>query len=304
MNPLEFVHLRSFVCVAEELHFGRAARRLGMTQPPLSRQIQLLEAGLGVALFDRSRHAVALTVAGQALLPEARALLAGTERAVQVARRAMHGRTGGVVRIGFFGATTYAFLPQMIAQARTELPDTELVLREMSGLAQLEALRVGRLDIGLVRPSQEMVAFASCHVAREGLALALPRDHRLTMRPHITLRDLEGEAFIEYSDEGPYMRALISRLLSDANVRPHIVQSVAQAQAILSLVSAGIGLAMVPEATRSASFANVEIRPIVVPDGSTIELHAAWQITNANPALAPLCDLLKNFGQAQLHASG
>lgn len=289
---LDLTHLRSFVALAEELHFGRAARRLNMTQPPLSRQIQLLEAELGVRLLDRSRHAVALTAPGHAFLPEARALLSASERAAQVARRAMQSRGRGMVSLGFIGASTYAFLPRLVSQARTELPDTEIVLKEMDGATQLEALRVGRLDIGLVRPSSMPDAVSSSCVMREGLALALPLGHPLIAKRRLGLRDLAGERFIMYSKDGPYMHALLSNTFAAAGVQPCVVQAVSQAHTILSLVSAGTGLALVPEEARNASFDNVTFRPITIPSAPLIELHAAWRPDNANPALEPLHDLL------------
>ncbi|MCR0982362.1 LysR family transcriptional regulator [Roseomonas populi] len=292
---MDLGHLRSFVCVAEELHFGRAARRLGMTQPPLSRQIQLLEARLGTVLLDRSRHGVALTAAGQAFLAEARAVLAASERAIQAAQRAREHRTGGVLKLGFFSASTYAFLPRLIARARAELPGTEIVLLEMSGAAQLEALRVGRLDIGLARPSQDMLTLSSRCVSKEELVLALPLDHPLGARRRLVLRDLQDQDFIGYSEEGPYMRALVAQALSVAGVTPRIVQSVAQAQTILSLVSVGMGVALVPSDARRMAFPNVTTRPITVPPGLTVELYGVWRADNGNPALQALQGLLQRL---------
>jgi DNA-binding transcriptional LysR family regulator len=297
---LDLTHIRSFVALAEELHFGRAARRLNMTQPPLSRQIQLLEAELGVQLFDRSRHAVALTSPGHAFLPEARALLGATERAAQVARRAVQSRGRGTVNLGFIGASTYAFLPKLIDHARTELPDMEIVLKEIDGAAQLEAVRVGRLDIGLVRPFPLPDTVSSACVMREGLALALPPGHPLAAKRRLGLRDLSGEPFVMYSTDGPYMHALLSNTFAAAGVRPRVVQAVSQAHTILSLVSAGTGLALVPEEARNASFDTVTFRPIVIPSAPLVELHAIWRPDNANPALGPLRDLLRRIALPQL----
>ncbi|MXP62240.1 LysR family transcriptional regulator [Roseomonas sp. M0104] len=297
---LDLAHIRSFVALAEELHFGRAARRLNMTQPPLSRQIQLLEAELGVGLFDRSRHAVALTASGHAFLPEARALLGATERAAQVARRAAQGRGRGVVNLGFIGASTYAFLPRLIEHTRTELPDMEIVLKEMDGATQLEALRVGRLDIGLVRPFPMPDIVSSTCVMHEGLALALPLGHPLSTKRRVGLRDLNGEAFVMYSTDGPYMHALLSNTFAAAGVQPRVVQAVSQAHTILSLVGAGTGLALVPEEARNASFDSVTFRPIAIPAAPLVELHAIWRPDNANPALEPLRDLLRRIALPRL----
>jgi DNA-binding transcriptional LysR family regulator len=296
---LDLTHLRSFVALTEELHFGRAARRLNMTQPPLSRQIQLLEAELGVRLLDRTSHSVALTAAGHAFLPEARALLGASEQAAQVARRAARVPGRGAVTVGFIGASTYAFLPRLVSRARAELPDTVLTLKEMSGVAQMDALMLGRIDIGLLRPLQAPFPGTSSCVMREGLALALPQGHALAARRRPTLRDLEGEPFIMYSPDGPYMHALLSDAFRAAGVRPLVVQAVSQAQTILSLVSTGMGVALVPEEVQSACFDNVTLRPIATTPGLAVELHAIWRPENRNPALEPFCDLLHRVGPSR-----
>src|SRR4051794_31255961 len=169
----ELGQLRSFVAVATELHFGRAAKRLNMTQPPLSRQIQLLELDLDVQLFTRTSRSVQLTPAGRAFLTEARSLLQQSEAAKQAARRAAQTNSGAVT-IGFIGATTYGFLPRLVAKARTELPNIELTFREMPTTEQIDALEFGRIDLGLIRPVNEQRQVISACVLRENLALALP----------------------------------------------------------------------------------------------------------------------------------
>lgn len=294
---LDLNHLRSFVAVAEELHFGRAARRLGMTQPPLSRHIQLLEAGLGVRLLERTSHSVALTPAGQVFLPEARALLGASERASQLVRQAAQKHGSGTLTIGFIGSSTYDFLPSILSRARAELPNTELVLKEMLGSAQIDALQLGRIDLGLIRPSPSPLAYTSSCVLREGMALALPQGHPLTSGRWPSLHDLEGEPFIMYSPDSPYMHALLSTAFAAAGIRPRVVQAVSQAQTILSLVSTGMGLALVPEDTRKACFGDVVIRPIGSTPELAAELHAIWQPENRNPALGPFRDLLHRIAK-------
>nr|WP_245216047.1 LysR family transcriptional regulator [Pararoseomonas baculiformis] len=289
---MDLAHLRSFAALAEELHFGRAARRLNMTQPPLSRQIRLLEAELGVRLFDRTSHSVALTPAGHAFLPEARALLGASEQAVQTARRAARATGGGTLTVGFLGASTYCFLPRLISRARAELPETALVLKEMPGVAQIEALELGRIDIGLVRPVPEPFDGTSSCVMREGLALALPQGHKLASRRRPSLQELDGEPFIMFSQDGPYMQSLLSDAFRAAGVRPRVVQAVSQSQTILSLVSTGMGVAIVPEEVRHACFDSVVLRPIAMTPGLVVELHAVWRPENRNPALGPFRELL------------
>ena len=152
---LDLTHLRSFAAVATDLHFGRAAKRLNMTQPPLSRQIRLLEESLGVQLLERTSHSVKLTPAGRAFLPEAQALLQQTERATQVARRAVRPHSGAL-SIGFIGASTYGFLPRLVTRARIELPDIELTFKEMSGRQKtvfILKLVVSILSFGMIFPN-------------------------------------------------------------------------------------------------------------------------------------------------------
>ncbi|MCK8786232.1 LysR family transcriptional regulator [Roseomonas sp. NAR14] len=290
---LDLVHLRSFATLAEELHFGRAARRLHMTQPPLSRQLQLLERELGVRLLDRGGQGVALTAAGRAFLPEARALLAAGETATQVARRAAQAKPGGALTIGLIGAAAYAFLPRLVSRARAELPDIALTLKEMMGAAQVEALALGRIDLGLARPLTRPFDGAAACVMREPLALALPEGHPLAARRRLALRDLEDVPFIMYSPDGPYLHALLTDAFRAAGVRPRVVQAMSHAQSILSLVSTGMGVAIVPAEARNACFGSVVFRPIRVAPGAMAELHAIWRPENRNPALPPFRALLR-----------
>ncbi len=175
----ELSQLRCFAAVAEELHFGRAAARLNMTQPPLSRQVQLLEHALGVALFERTSRSVRLTPAGRAFYGEARRILDLAEGAGLAAKRVARGEAGSVT-IGFTAAASYGFLPRLIAAARAEMPDVDLALKEMVTADQTEALASGRIDLGLLRPpiDRRGGAEAVC-VARERLLLAVPRGHPL-----------------------------------------------------------------------------------------------------------------------------
>lgn len=295
---LDLTHLRSFVAVATELHFGRAARRLNMTQPPLSRQIRLLEEELGLRLLERTSHAVALTPAGRVFLPEARALLGAAEEAAQVARRAAARPGAGTLTIGFIGAATYDFLPRTVTAAREALPATALTLREMPSRAQVDALLLGELDLALVRPVGPAPGLQSALVMREDLALALPQDHRLASRTRIGLAALKGESFIGYSPDGPYMRALLSDAFRATGIQPRVVQAMAHAQAILSLVSAGMGVAIVPAGAQRACFSNVVFRPIRLPSGAIVELHAMWRLEDRNPVLPAVRSLmLRNFGR-------
>jgi DNA-binding transcriptional LysR family regulator len=291
---LDLSHVRCFVTAATELHFGRAAQRLNMTQPPLSRQIQLLEQELGVPLFVRGHRRVELTPAGRAFLSEARDLLQQSEAAAQTARRAAQANAGAIT-IGFVGASTYGFLPRLVASLSAELPDLEVTFRELSSKAQLEALAVNGIDLGLIRPVPVSAAYGSACVHRDSLALALPLQHPLAGRRRPDLAQIDGEPFIMYSLEGGYLHEIISSALARASVRPRIVQQMSHTQAILSLVSTGMGLAIVPEETKNACFDNVVFRPVALGNGVAVELHAVWRRDSRNPALTALRALLERM---------
>ncbi|MDQ4061053.1 MAG: LysR family transcriptional regulator [Pseudomonadota bacterium] len=291
----ELAQLRSFVAVATELHFGRAAKRLNMTQPPLSRQIQLLELDLGVQLLTRTSRSVQLTPAGRAFLVEARSLLQQSEAAVQVARRAANAH-GGAVTVGFIGATTYGFLPRLVTKAGAELPNIEVTFKEMSASEQIQALELGRIDLGLIRPPPDLRRIVSACVMRENLALALPLQHPLAKRRRPQLQQIDGEPFIMYSADARYLNGLLTQLFRAANIQPRYVQHMSHSQAILSLVSTGMGLAIVPEETRNACFDNVIFRPLPLGADVTVELHAIWRPDSRNPALPAFRELLQRCG--------
>ena len=189
----EFSQLRCFLAVAEDLHFGRAAQRVNMTQPPLSRQIQLLEHELGVALFERTSRAVKLTPAGRTFLPEAKQMLRLAEGAVISAKRVARGESGSVT-LGFTPGSSYAFLPRLAAIALEEMPDVDLVLKEMDSDDQMEALGAGRLDAGAVRLPVDRRGIELACVMREPILLAVCEGHPLAESNAPSLRDLERAA--------------------------------------------------------------------------------------------------------------
>lgn len=284
--------LRSFTVLAAEKHFGRAAHRLFITQSALTRRIQQLEAELDVLLLNRSSRTVALTAAGETFLTHATAILSSSQEAVRAAREAT-GQPIGALSIGFDGATTYAFLPQLIARARDTFPALRLDFTEAGSQAQMTEVLFHRLDLGLVRPLPHDKALQMACVRREDLALALPITHRLAGKRRPQLQDLEDEAFVGYSEAGSYLRDLIGGELTHAGVTPRLVHEMGRAQAILSLVSTGAGLAIVPSDSRNACFDNVVFRPL--PLRVKAELHAVWREDNRNPLLEPFRAMLERI---------
>lgn len=283
---LEFGQLRCFVAVGEELHFGRAAQRLNMTQPPLSRQIQLLEHAVGVALFERTSRSVRLTAAGRTFFPEAKRLLRLAEAAALDAKRVARG-DAGVLKIGFTGGSSYAFVPRLVTIAAAEMPDVELVLREMRTAEQMEALASSRLDAGLVRLPVDRRGMDLVCVARDTLILAAPEGHRLAL-PEVTpsLLDLDQESLVMYSPtENRFLYDLVSGLFRTANIAPTYAQHVNQVHTVLGLVSTGLGVAIVPESARYLGMRGVVMRELSPALHASAELHLVWRRATDNPAL-------------------
>ncbi|WJH41146.1 LysR substrate-binding domain-containing protein [Aliirhizobium terrae] len=250
---LDLGQVRSFVVVATELNFSRAARRLNITQPPLSRQIKLLEQELDVTLLERTSRRVVLTPAGLAFLAEAQKLLDQSNAAIVATRRTARGNAGSV-KIAFVGATTYNFLPKLIIRARTLAPQIELELVQMETAEQLQAINAGDVDLGLSRPLSGPHHLESMSVAREPMMLAIPRAHPLAAKRRPSLEMLDGEPFIMFSPQARYLHEKLTKLMVNRTITPRVVQHMTHSQAILSLVSAGIGLAIVPAGTQNACF--------------------------------------------------
>lgn len=282
---IEFNQLRCFVTVAEELHFGRAAERLHMTQPPLTRHIQLLEHAVGVALFERTSRSVRLTTAGRVFLTDAIRLLNFAEQATLSARRFGTGETGKVT-LGFTAVSGYELIPSLIAGARERLPGITLVLKEMVSVGQFAALDAGTIDLGFTRPISTHSALEFQLIAREPLVLALPDAHPLAASAAIVLADLHRQPFIMYSsDEGKYFHDLIQALFRAPHVVPDYVQHISQTHSIIGLVRAGLGVAIVPASARHVSVRGVTFREL--DDAAAFaDMYMAWHPQHRNPALA------------------
>lgn len=291
---IDLGQVRSFVMVATELNFSRAARRLNMTQPPLSRQIQLLEQFLDVRLLERTSRRVVLTPAGMAFLAEARRLIEQSEASVIAARRAARVSSGSLT-LAFVGAASYDFLPRMVAKARTDAPHIELSMHQMETTEQVRAINSGYIDLGFSRPLFDQQRLASLSVAREPLMLAIPQSHPLASRRRTPLELIDGEPFITFAPQARYLHEKLEALLSARGIKPRIVQQMTHSQAILSLVSAGIGLALVPQETRNACFDNVVFRPIDPAAGLFAELHAIWSPDNRSTLLPEFRDLIASL---------
>jgi DNA-binding transcriptional LysR family regulator len=286
--------LTCFVAVAEELHFTRAAERLNMTQPPLSRQIQLLEGELGVKLLDRTNRTVRLTPAGRSFLAEARRIVRQAEHAALAVQRVSTGEAGSIA-IGFTAASAYSALGELLERARGSLPGVEILLHELVTRDQLEALSEGSLDLGLIRPSAVGTDLTARTAVREGLVAALPADHALAADDGpIELSAFDGQDFLMYSPtEARYFHELLVTTFRGAQVRPVFTQYLSQVHSILALVNIGWGIALVPEAAAEMRPTGVVYRPLHQPGHPRpVELDYVWRKSNDNPALAALLQLL------------
>lgn len=280
--------LRCFVTVAEELHFGRAAERLHIAQPALSRQIASLEAAIGALLFDRTRSNIHLTAAGEALLPRARDILARVADAARVAKRAADG-TIGVIQIGFVGSATFSILPGILNAFRTSHREVELVLHAMN-TAELRAALIDRsIDVAFARPGIQDPEIVNDVVYKEPLVVALPEDDPLAAQNHIALTDLAARPFILYPRHPrPSFADTILQICRAEGFSPDIAQETMEIQTALSLVSVGAGVSLVPEATSEAQLNGVAYRPIL-GDAPQTQLSLAYRRDNRSAVVAAFC---------------
>ena len=292
--------VRCFVTVAEELHFGRAAARLAMTQPPLSRQIQVLENHLDARLLERTRRAVKLTPAGRSFLPEARRILRLAESSALVAKRIALGKAGAI-KIGFTAASAYDFLPRLVTACLASLPDIDLSLKEMVSGDQLEALHSGQIDIGFLRPPVVRPGLTSIQVHAEALHLASPAGHALAHKRRVAISDLDKQPFVMYAPyEARYFYDLLVAQFAAANIRPHYVQHLGQIHTILSLVRAGLGHALVPKSASSLHLDGVVMRPLPLTPRLPVALFAVWRSDHDQTLLPALIDIARKFAPRHL----
>ncbi|MEO8004145.1 MAG: LysR family transcriptional regulator [Betaproteobacteria bacterium] len=288
---MELRHLRYFAAVAEELHFGRAAKRLHISQPPLSMQIRALEEELGVTLLNRTQRSVSLTQAGNALLAEAKHILARVDQAILTTRRAGRGEIGELL-VGFISVADYNVLPVVLREFRRRFPLVNLTLREATTDAQLRDLIAGRIDVGFVLPPVNEPALESVAILREPLIAALPEKHPLARKPgKLALEKLKDAPFILFPR--PYAPGLYDDIVScckAAGFSPRVEQEAIQMQTIVSLVSAELGVALIPASMmhlRRTGVIYKELRGGSPP----MEIHLVWRRGDDLPALRVFIDV-------------
>jgi DNA-binding transcriptional LysR family regulator len=301
---MELRHLRYFVTVAEELHFGRAAQRLHLSQPPLSMQIKALEHELGAQLLLRTQRRVELTAAGEVFLEEARDILSRVDQARSAALRAARGEVGELT-VGFVTIADYNLLPQALLQFRAQSPGIRLVLREATTDVQLRDLAAERMDIGFLLSPVKDERIEVLPLVREPLVAALPERHALAggRRP-ISLQRLADAPFILIPRHvAPGLYDDVMSFCRRAGFSPRVEQEAVQMQTIVSLVSAGLGVALIPASLRHLGRAGVVFRGLTEVSPLT-EIALAWRARDTRPALQRFVAAVRQVIAPAAHSRG
>ncbi|WP_249998643.1 LysR family transcriptional regulator [Actinoplanes sp. M2I2] len=282
---MELRYLAAFVAVAEELHFGRAARRLQMAQPPLSQLIRQLEKELGVQLFERSTRSVRLTSAGETFLEPARRVLEDVDVAKRAATTAATGEYGRVT-IGFAGAASHAALPRLARAVRATHPGLELVMTvQKYANVVLESVADGTVDLGFVRMPVDRPGLRARVIANDQLVCALPIDHPLAGKDEVDLSDLAYEPFVGLpANAGSTLRDAMTRTCEEAGFTPQVVQEAPDSNTVLALVSAGVGVTLTLKSVEHICQGGLVYLPLA---DRTVLLPAAlaWRTDNPSAAL-------------------
>ncbi len=284
---MDLRQLRQFVAVAEERSFRRAAERLHVSQPPLSIAVQRLEADVGVALLDRSRHHVRLTVAGEAFLREAKRTLAHAQLSIEIAQRTAAGKLG-TLRLSFVPSAALNVVPGLLRAFRQDYPDVTLVLTSDTTSQQKATLLSGATDVGIVVPPlHDAGDFRVDSFCDQELMLAVPVSHPLASQKRVQLRDLAQESFVGFPfSEGPGFESVVMAACHDCGFVPNFVQVAAEMQTILALVSSGLGIALVPQAMQAVRTEHVVYLQVRRRNAAVkYSLALAFSPTNGNPSL-------------------
>ncbi|MCY1274869.1 HTH-type transcriptional regulator BenM [compost metagenome] len=274
---MELRHLRYFIAVAEELHFGRAAEHLGISQPPLSQQIQALEEEIGARLLERTNRRVELTEAGRLFLDESRQVLAQVDKAVQLARRAQRGELGEL-KVGFTSSAPFtSTVPRSIHAFRQAYPDVHLELHEMSSAETVKALLEDSVQVGVIRPLALPDNLQSVELFREPLVAVLRADHPLAegSEEGLEIGAMAEEPFVFFPRTfGTGLYDQLIALAREAGFSPRIAQEASEAMTIIGLVSAGLGVSVLPASFRRTRVDGVVYRTLLDPGATT----AVWLV--------------------------
>lgn len=288
---IELRHLRYFIAVAEELHFGRAALRLSISQPPLSQQIQILEQEIGARLFARTNRSVQLTAAGQQFLQDARLVLQQVDRAADKAAR-LHRGDEGEIRIGFTSSAPFiTAVSDALFTFRQRFPAVHIQMQEINTRQQLAPLGDGRLDLGVMRNTLLPEILNHQLLLREPMFALVHRAHRLANRAEIALQELAQEPFVFFDPQvGTALYGEVLGLLERYGIQPDIAQEVGEAMTIIGLVSTGLGVSILPASFRRVRLSDVVWIPLIEQDALS-EVWLVWSKQREMPAA--VCAMMK-----------
>ncbi len=291
---LELRHLRYFLAVGEELHFGRAAKRLHIAQPPLSQQIRRLEEIVGYQLFIRSSRSVQLTAAGQALLDRARRSLTNLQNDLQIVQSIAHGESG-TLTVGFVGSAMLTSLPDLLGYYRAQYPHVELRLREIHTSQLLQEISSGVVDVGFLRDVGPSDSLQIRTYWKESFRAFVPACHPLARRRGIRMAQLRDEPFVFFpKSAGSYAWDNTIDLCREAGFLPTIVQEAPQWLTVLRLVGAGLGVTIAPASVEPIATANVaSCRIIATSRQTTIDLTCRRDDTS--PLVQAFMELVNSF---------
>lgn len=292
---MELHHLKYFTTLAEELNFSRAAERLHISQPPLTRKIQQLEEDLGARLFTRNTRGVKLTPAGAALLEDAKRILGMVNVAKERASKAGQGQLGRL-DIGIFGSAILDYIPRLVVQFRKLYPEVEIAFHGQTKAEQIQALREQRLTIGFNRQVTVESDIVVETVIREPLVIALHRKHPLARQKAIRISDISGEPLILYPrNTRPGLADDVMAIFHNAGIRPAAVQEVSDVLTAIALVASGFGLCVTPEAASSLKLPGVVYRPIKAVPPPSIDLVCLYRRDDDSPILSAFLDIVRHF---------
>lgn len=289
MYGIEIRHLRYFLRVAEELHFGRAAEILGISQAPLSQQIRQLEDRIGVRLFDRTTRSVSLSPAGKVFFKRAQDALAGFESAIYDTQSA-GGLNAGRLTIGTVSLALHTFLPAAINAFAAGNPAIRLDMMIYTTEEQMALLEARRIDIAFVRPLRSLAGIASREIYKEGFVAVLPAGSPLARKPDLTVADMRDERFIMFSTIlGIGYQDVVIQRCQQAGFRPKVVQRVSHTMAVVTMVAAGLGVGIVPSWVQNEPLHGVVYRPLEeLP--KAVSLVVAWRENTTNPFCKSFAD--------------
>lgn len=282
-----------FAILAEEKHFGMAAKRIGIEQPPLSLQIKKLEKIIGAELFDRSSRQVNLTAAGETLWPEARKLLEQSTQAIEKVKSIGRGESG-LLHIGFATSTIFSGITAAIQKHKKLYPKVELRLQELSSAAQVEALQTGIIDIGFIREPGKHEDIICKPVISEQFIAVLSSQHPLSRKKAIRFTDLAREPFVHFPRRvAPALYDKVGMMFHKAKFIPNIVQEAYEWQTIVSLVEANIGTSICPESFQKLKVGRVQYRPFTDISTETT-ISVCYHVSNSSKLITPFMNLVKD----------